>query len=252
MIAILYRAGKSDILTGPTSFAVDINDARAYLQNKGFGGKTLYTTTVEIDDEVILDIRGTDQLEALREAAGLDEYAYGDVTADYLLAQEPVVDALVERGYEWVRLLDTFPEDADVMTWLYTGNEPELEEVDMSPATYRNQSAASRRCNPSARLPEPQAQEWERKLRGHYEAVQREGHEAWKLDTAMRYRGALASFAALGKAALIAEARRQGLKVSPKVRKEAIVARLARMTVPDWREALDDERLPRHAPIPPT
>jgi len=115
----------------------------------------------------------------------------------------------------------------------------------MSHANYRNPPAVSRRCNPPARLPEPQAQEWERKLRGHYEAVQREGHEAWKLDTALRYRGALASFSALGKAALIAEARRHGLKVSPKVRKEALVARLARMTVPDWREALDEERLPR-------
>ena len=127
----LFRAGNDDVMTGPTSFAADIDDARAYLDNPGFGGGTLYETTVCICRRALLDVTdSSDQEAAIREAAGLSDDDYGAVTADFLLSQQPVVDALVDAGYEWVRLLDTYPEGAVVYTWLYAGDEPELTEIE--------------------------------------------------------------------------------------------------------------------------
>lgn len=126
----LYRAGDSDILTGPTSFAVSLDTARAYLDNPGFGGRTLYRTRVSPEPSVVLDIRSEsddEQAGALVSAAQIEHP--GSCTADYLLSQQYVVDALVARGYEWVRLLDTYPIGAETWTWLYEGDEPELVEL---------------------------------------------------------------------------------------------------------------------------
>lgn len=123
----LYRAGDSDIMTGPTSFAADMSVARAYLDNPGFGGRRLYVTRVEVEAKNVLDIRSNDdadQVRALVEITGID---MGAVTADYMLAQDRVVDALVGRGYHWVRLIDTYPVGAETWTWLYAGDEPEME-----------------------------------------------------------------------------------------------------------------------------
>lgn len=127
----LYRAGDDSILTGATSFSPDRDIAKAYLSNPGFGGRTLFRTQVEINPEYLLDIRSDDdeaQINAILRAAGLEDRSYGNVTADWLLAQEDVIDSLKASGYEWVRLTDTFPVGADTFTWLYGDNEPELEE----------------------------------------------------------------------------------------------------------------------------
>jgi hypothetical protein len=126
----LYRAGNSDILTGVTSFAADIADAREYLDNPGYGGNTLYTVDIDIDAEHVLDIRDSSdgaQVDALIEITGID---MGAVTADYMLSAGHVIDALIDRGYYWVRLMDTYPEGCETWTWLYAGEEPDLEEYD--------------------------------------------------------------------------------------------------------------------------
>lgn len=129
----LFRAGKDDILTGAASFSPDIDVARAYLDNPGFGGPTLYETDVEIDPEELLDIYDSyDQVAAIIEASGLDINP-GAVEADWLLAQEQVIEALVDAGITWVRLRDTFPEGAETYTWLYEGDDPELEPYGENP-----------------------------------------------------------------------------------------------------------------------
>ena len=126
----LYRAGDSDILTGATSFSADVDIAKAYLSNPGFGGKTIYKTKVKIDQSKLLDVSSNDdeeQTNTLLEAAGID-HDYGNTTTDHLLADEDVIEALQDAGYEWIKLKDTFPEGAETYTWLYAGDEPELEE----------------------------------------------------------------------------------------------------------------------------
>jgi hypothetical protein len=121
----LYRAADTDILTGPTSFAADLDCARAYLDNPGFGGSTLYQ--VDVEPESVLDLTDeSDQLDALVELTGID---MGSTTADHMLAHEHVVASLVELGYTWVRLTDTYPDDCETWTWLYSGDEPEMEEM---------------------------------------------------------------------------------------------------------------------------
>jgi hypothetical protein len=124
----LYRAGDSDVLTGPTSFAASLSVAHEYMDNPSFGGRNLYRARVT--PSAVLDIRSDsddEQVDTLVSAAGIEHP--GACTADYLLAHQYVVDALVGAGYEWVRLIDTYPPGAETWAWLYAGDEPELERI---------------------------------------------------------------------------------------------------------------------------
>jgi len=123
---VLYRAGDSDILTGATSFSPDLETAEAYLSNPGFGGKTIYKTKVTIAPEKLVDVSSAeDQAHAIRKAAGIKGMKSSSV--EQLLANEDVIEKLQDAGFEWVKLKDSFPEGADTYTWLYSGDEPELE-----------------------------------------------------------------------------------------------------------------------------
>lgn len=127
----LYRAADTDILTGPTAFAARLSSAREYLDNEGFGGSTLYRTTVEYEDSQILDVRNASdsrQLRALVKASG--QHHPGAMTADAYVMQDKVSDALIAAGYRWVRILDTFPEGSETWVYLYDGEDPDLEEIE--------------------------------------------------------------------------------------------------------------------------
>lgn len=124
----LYRAGDCSFCYQPTSFAVDIDDAREYLDNPGFGGDTLYYIDIDIDDDKVLDLsEERDQVEAL---SVLTDIHMGAVTADYMLSHGHVVDKLIEMGYTWVCLMDTYPENCETWTWLGNGEDLDLEEVE--------------------------------------------------------------------------------------------------------------------------
>jgi hypothetical protein len=124
----LYRAADDDYLSDCASFAADREDAEAYLDNPGFGGSTLLKTTVEVDDDAVLDIRSSRddaQVQSLLDA--IDSYRDPcGASVDSLLGEPSVVEALVARGYHWVRLTDSYPEGAETWTWLGAGDEPEL------------------------------------------------------------------------------------------------------------------------------
>lgn len=127
----LYRAADDDILTGPSAFSSDKNDAEKYLDNRGFGGKRLFVARIECEPSKILDVRSEfdhQQLEALVDAS--NEPSPGAMTADAFVMQDRVAAALVERGYRWVRLLDTYPSGSETWVYLYDGEDPAVVEVD--------------------------------------------------------------------------------------------------------------------------
>ena len=129
---VLYRAGNSDVLTGPTAFATTKASALAYLgAPTGFGGDTLYSTRISYEPSEVLDVRDQSddrQLRAIVDAAGQDEP--GAITADAFVMGDRVADALSAQGLRWVRLLDTYPEYSETWVWLGAGDDPELEEIE--------------------------------------------------------------------------------------------------------------------------
>jgi hypothetical protein len=130
-IRTLYRAADSDYLSDVASFAAELDSACAYLDNPGFGGRTLYSATIEYSDESVLDIRDErddSQVEAVLAAIDSDREPCG-CSVDVLLAEPRTVDALTACGYRWVRLLDSYPAGSETWTWLGAGEEPELVEV---------------------------------------------------------------------------------------------------------------------------
>ncbi len=124
----LYRAAADDYIGDTASFATTKAGARAYQDNPGFGGPNLYRTDIDVDESKVLDLRADsqgEQLDRLVEAAGVNHP--GATTADREITQVAVYDALREKGYEWVRLYDTFPEGQESWTYIGGGVEPELQ-----------------------------------------------------------------------------------------------------------------------------
>lgn len=125
--ATLYRAADDDMIVGTASFAETLETAREYLDNPGFGGDRLWTTTVEIDDSTLLDLSGDNNAIGTvcallgcehPGAIGIDEWVPMIVSSD-----------LAALGYEWVRVRESFP--ADTVTWIFIGSDdPELEEIE--------------------------------------------------------------------------------------------------------------------------
>jgi hypothetical protein len=128
--ATLYRAAQDDILPPDcASFAESLETARAYLDNPGFGGASLYRTDVEVVEGSVLDL--TDPRNLL-DVDGFDTSDLDDALqlgADVWL---PMYGAAQERlraaGYQWVLVRESFP--AGTVTWIWIGSfedEPELE-----------------------------------------------------------------------------------------------------------------------------
>jgi hypothetical protein len=113
----LFRAANDDNVDAGYSFSTELETAQSYTNNPGFGGNTIYR--VDIDPGKLLDVSDADDLfSALSEAAGMDlipeQYAHH---AQRVLATDPKVrEALAEKGYEWVKFTDDFPEGAITYT----------------------------------------------------------------------------------------------------------------------------------------
>lgn len=128
MTRTLYRAADSDTIVGSASFAADIAAARAYLDNPGFGGRTLYVAEVEIDESTTLDLYDmtTDEaISAIMERAGLSHP--GAIGADEWVPR--VCYELRDAGVEWVRVRESYPADSE--TWIFVGSDdPDMVEAE--------------------------------------------------------------------------------------------------------------------------
>lgn len=116
---ILYRAADNtncDYL-GTTSFAARIEDARAYTDNPGFGGQTIYSVAVEPLPAEVLDLIDGDAPRWLQRV--IDNHGAAALSW-CLTASEQVRAALVEHGIRWVRFTDDYPEGCE--TWALVGH----------------------------------------------------------------------------------------------------------------------------------
>lgn len=120
----LWRSAQDPYLNSDTtSFARRRADAEAYRTNPGYGGAHLYKVRVGIDPNELLDLteriprwlqQRVDRHGAVRveEAIG----AFSDVS-----------DEIARQGFRWVRLLDSFPEDAE--TFILIGSDARVEDA---------------------------------------------------------------------------------------------------------------------------
>lgn len=124
----LYRAADDDIIVGSASFATDIDAARAYLDNPGFGGRNLYRAEVEMDEAKVLDLFDMDHEAAVEAICALtDLSAPGAIGVDEWVPR--ICYQLRDAGIEWVRVRESHPEDTE--TWIFVGSDdPEMEEVE--------------------------------------------------------------------------------------------------------------------------
>lgn len=132
----LWRAARDDYLDTPCAFAARREDAEAYTRNRGFGGPRLFRARVEAPaPESVLDLVGmsrAEALDALVEATGMGHP--GAIGPEEWVMHQRVAQALLERGYVWVRLVDSYPEGCE--TWILISDDEDevsdaMEEVTM-------------------------------------------------------------------------------------------------------------------------
>jgi len=127
----LYRAADDDYIgCDCTAFAADRETAEVYLDNPGYGGSSLWTVTVDVEDSALLDLTDeSDPVTLLCDEYGLSHP--GAIGVDEWIPQSvAVTDALREAGIDWVLVPESYP--ADTVTWLWVGpseREPELTEI---------------------------------------------------------------------------------------------------------------------------
>lgn len=126
----LWRAARDDYLDTPCSFAALREHAQVYRTNRGYGGPRLYRVVIETPaPETVLDLLGLSKgaaLEALVEATGMGHP--GAIGPEEWVMHQRVAQRLSERGYRWVRVLDSYPEDCE--TWvLLADDDCEVEDV---------------------------------------------------------------------------------------------------------------------------
>lgn len=134
----LWRAAKDDYLDTPCSFAARREDAEEYMRNRGYGGPRLYRVSIEAPaPERVLDLVGlstTKAILAIVEACGWDPETDhpGAVGPEEWVMWQTTANALVERGYRWVRVTDSYPEGCETWTLLQDDDcdvEDAMEEV---------------------------------------------------------------------------------------------------------------------------
>lgn len=128
----LYRAAQDDYIQQTSCFAARKSDAKAYLDNPGFGGPILYKTTVLVEESRVLRLEGSSRecKRSLLRHLGVDAFmTVGDCVGSFLgsCSSGRYVDQLAE-SYDWVVFTDSYPEDCETWMWL-GGEEPELTEV---------------------------------------------------------------------------------------------------------------------------
>jgi hypothetical protein len=117
--------------TGEAScWTEDREAAAAYQDNQGFGGPALYMAEIDLDG--VLDLtKERDGIEALAEIVaeerGEDAYDLADewrgkyAWEHEVLEEETGVRAVLrERGWQWVRFCDSYPENAITLMRLAT------------------------------------------------------------------------------------------------------------------------------------
>lgn len=109
----LYRASDYAEVRVGHSLTGERETAEAYLDNPGFGGKSLHRTDVKLHH--VLDLSESDDPWGdLSEASGLDidpaehQHHFPRV----LPTRDDICEALAENGYHWVKFQDDFPEGA--------------------------------------------------------------------------------------------------------------------------------------------
>ena len=119
----LFRAANdTNTNVDTTAFAVTREDAEAYLDNPGFGGANLYEIDVDISDAEVLDL--TEDIPDW--LAELIPGAY-DCIGAIIGMTIGLSDAIAERGYRWVRLIDSYPEDC--VTMMLIGTDMDIEDL---------------------------------------------------------------------------------------------------------------------------
>jgi len=105
----IYRASKDDYIGQGFSFAEKKEDAKAYLDNPGFGGACLFSAKIPANHK-ILDL--TDEAWTTLSAT-----IGRDITPDmggYMISQAiqlvpGLLDDIADSGYDWVRYIDDYP-----------------------------------------------------------------------------------------------------------------------------------------------
>lgn len=121
----LYRAADDDIVTDNASFSTTREAAQAYLDNPGFGGRSLYRADVEIDPKRTLDLfDSSDPIGDIMKRTGLDHP--GAIGADEWVPR--VSSHLREKDIDWVRVRESYPENSETWIWV-GGDDPEMIEL---------------------------------------------------------------------------------------------------------------------------
>ena len=123
----LYRAANDDYVQSGISFAESSDVAQAYLDNPGFGGSSIFKTTISVKKSQIIDLREMD-VDELAEL--VDMASPGAIGIDEWLPRTGrAIETLRESGKLWALVAESFPEDTTTWVWLgdVTDEEPELE-----------------------------------------------------------------------------------------------------------------------------
>lgn len=120
----LYRAAEDDIVTDSASFSEDVEAAKAYLDREGSSGgkRKLWTTTIDPHAVRVLDVvEEDDPTEVIADFLG--KAHPGSIGADEYVPR--VSYELRDLGIEWVRVLESYPEES--ITWIWVGgDDPEM------------------------------------------------------------------------------------------------------------------------------
>lgn len=125
----LWRASKDDYVEQGTSFTPKQSVARLYLSNPGYGGGSLYKTSVDLAKQPGLDMTGWSWSDVRKR---LDVDVPSGIGIDAWLPRDSkMLDAIRALGYFWARVDESYPEGT--VTWIWCGNSdddaPELEAV---------------------------------------------------------------------------------------------------------------------------
>ena len=120
----LYRAADEGRIERGHSLTPDIDAARAYLADPGFGGARLWT--LDLEPEYVLDVRGECEIDRVLDEIQADEetrdriQAQGYLSVGVLLAEERAIRERLQGDYDWIVYTDDYPEDA--VTYWYLGD----------------------------------------------------------------------------------------------------------------------------------
>ncbi len=126
----LWRVSDDDYLPDAASFASDREDAEAYLDNPGYGGRKLFRARVEVDRERVLSLFYEDDPIRILSKRFHQPHP-GAIGPEEWIPMRPDLQAAIhDAGFDWVIVKDSFPEGAETWIWLGEFNdEPELIEV---------------------------------------------------------------------------------------------------------------------------